>query len=131
MDEYTRHVRQELNFLDYVPVLFVSALTGQRTGDILPMALRVQEERLVRIPTSDFNRIIREAVEKHAPPSHSGRKLKLNYASQVKADPPTFLFHVNDPTLVHFSYRRYLENQIRKHYSFLGTPLVFSFRKKT
>jgi GTP-binding protein len=130
-DAFEQAIRRELAFLDYVPVLFVSARTGQRTGDILPMALRVQEERLVRIPTSDLNRIIRDAVEKHAPPSHSGRKLKLNYASQVKADPPTFLFHVNDPTLVHFSYRRYLENQIRKQYSFLGTPLVFSFRKKT
>ncbi|MBN2084333.1 MAG: ribosome biogenesis GTPase Der [Anaerolineales bacterium] len=131
MDSFQQVIRKELDFMDYVPVLFVSARTGQRTGEILPMALRVQEERLVRIPTSEFNRIIREAVEKHAPPSHSGRKLKLNYASQVKADPPTFLFHVNDPTLVHFSYRRYLENQIRKHYPFLGTPLVFSFRKKT
>ena len=131
MDSFQEWIRKDLNFLDYVPVLFVSARTGQRTGEIIPMALRVQEERLVRIPTSELNQIMREATEKHAPPSHSGRKLKLNYASQVKADPPTFLFHVNDPKLVHFSYRRYLENQIRKHYPFLGTPLVFSFRKKT
>jgi GTP-binding protein len=131
MEIFQEWIRKELDFMAYVPVLFVSARTGQRTGEILPMALRVQEERLVRIPTAEFNRIIREAQEKHAPPSHSGRKLKLKYASQVKADPPTFLFHVNDPLLVHFSYRRYLENQIRKHYPFLGTPLVFSFRKKS
>jgi GTPase len=124
-------IRKELNFLDYVPVLFVSAKTGTRTGDILPTALRVQEERLVRIPTAELNRILREAQEKHAPPAHSGRKLKIYYGSQVKADPPTFLFHVNDPALMHFSYRRFLENQIRKHYSFLGTPLIFSFRKKS
>ena len=124
-------IRKELNFLDYVPVLFVSAKTGQRTGEILPTALRVQEERLVRIPTSELNRILREAQEKHAPPARSGRKLKISYGTQVKADPPTFLFHVNDPVLVHFSYRRFLENQIRKHYSFLGTPLFFSFRKKS
>jgi GTP-binding protein len=131
MDSFQQMIREELNFLDYVPVLFVSAKTGQRTGEILPTALRVQEERLVRIPTAELNRILREAQEKHAPPSRSGRKLKINYASQVKTDPPTFLFHVNDPVLVHFSYRRFLENQIRKHYSFLGTPLIFSFRKKT
>jgi GTP-binding protein len=131
MESFQNAIRKELDFLDYVPVLFVSARTGQRTDDILPMALRVQEERLVRIPTSELNQIMREAEERHAPPSHSGRKLKLNYASQVKTDPPTFLFHVNDPKLVHFSYRRYLENQIRKRYPFLGTPLIFSFRKKT
>jgi GTP-binding protein len=131
MESFQEWIRKDLNFLDYVPVLFVSAKTGQRTEDILPMALRVQEERLVRIPTAELNRIMRAAQEKHAPPSHSGRKLKLNFASQVKADPPTFLFHVNDPLLVHFSYRRYLENQIRKQYPFLGTPLIFSFRKKS
>jgi GTP-binding protein len=130
-DAFQQVIRKELDFLDYVPVLFVSAKTGTRTGEILPAALRVQEERLVRIPTAELNRILREAQEKHAPPARSGRKLKLYYGSQVKADPPTFLFHVNDPALVHFSYRRFLENQIRRHYSFLGTPLIFSFRKKT
>ncbi len=131
MESFQQLVRRELDFMDYVPVLFVSARTGQRTGEILPTALRVQEERLVRIPTAELNRILREAQEKHAPPARSGRKLRIHYGSQVKADPPTFLFHVNDPVLVHFSYRRFLENQIRKHYSFLGTPLIFSFRKKS
>jgi GTP-binding protein len=131
MESFQRWICEELDFLDYVPVLFVSAKTGQRTEEILPTALRVQEERLVRIPTAELNRILREAQEEHAPPAHSGRKLKLYYGSQVKADPPTFLFHVNDPLLVHFSYRRFLENQIRQRYSFLGTPLVFSFRKKS
>jgi len=130
LDAFRQGIREELDFLDYVPVLFVSARTGQRTDEILPTALQVQEERLVRIPTAEMNRILREAQEKHAPPAHAGRKLRLYYGSQVKADPPTFLFHVNDPVLVHFSYRRFLENQIRKHYPFLGTPLVFSFRKK-
>jgi GTP-binding protein len=124
-------IRKELNFLDYVPVLFVSAKTGQHAGDILPTALQVQEERLVRIPTTELNQILREAQAKHAPPARSGRKLRIHFGSQVKADPPTFLFHVNDPVLVHFSYRRFLENQIRKHYPFLGTPLIFSFRKKS
>jgi len=131
MEDYTAHVRRELDCVDYVPILYVSAKTGQRTGEILPTALRVQEERLVRIPTSELNRLLREAVDKHAAPSRTGRKLRLYYATQVRTDPPTFLFHVNDPALVHFSYRRYLENQMRKHYGFIGTPLVFSFRKKS
>ena len=86
-----------------------------------PLALRVQEERLVRIPTGELNRIVREAVDRQAPPSKAGKRLKIYYASQVRADPPTFLFHVNDTNLVHFSYERYLENQIRKAHSFLGS----------
>jgi GTP-binding protein len=131
MEDYTRYLREALKFLDYVPVLFVSAKTGQRTGEILPTALRVQEERLVRISTSEVNKLLRDAVDKHAPPSHAGRKLRLYYGSQVRTDPPTFLFHVNDPELVHFSYKRYLENQIREQYGFLGTPLILSFRKKS
>jgi GTP-binding protein len=130
LDEFTRRLRTELHFLDYVPVLFVSAKTGQRTDQILPTALRVQEERLVRIPTSELNRIVREAVAEHPPQPFGNHLLKINYASQVRTDPPTFLFHVNDPELVHFSYQRYLENRLRAVYSFMGTPLRLSFRKK-
>jgi len=130
MDTYTAQVRTALNFMDYVPVLFISALTGQRVEQVLPLALRVQEERLVRIQTAELNRIVREALEHHAPPAHAGRKLKFFYASQVRSDPPTFLFHVNEPELVHFTYRRYLENQLRERYSFLGTPIQLSFRAR-
>jgi hypothetical protein len=96
--EFTRRLRSELHFLDYVPVLFVSAKTGQRTDQILPTALRVQEERLVRIPTSELNRIVRDAVAEHPPASQGNHLLKLNYATQVRTHPPSFLFHVNDPT---------------------------------
>ena len=128
--EFTRRLRSELHFLDYVPVLFVSAKTGQRTDQILPTALRVQEERLVRIPTSELNRIIRDAVAEHPPTAQGNKLLKINYGTQVRTAPPTFLFHVNDPALVHFSYERYLENRLRSQYSFLGTPLRLSFRKK-
>jgi GTP-binding protein len=131
IERYTEKLRAELHFLDYVPVLFVSAKTGQRCSQILPTALRVHEERLVRIPTSALNRIVREAVAWHAPKSKSGRQLKIMYAAQVRTAPPTFLFHVNDPELVHFSYQRYLENRLRQEYGFLGTPLRFSFRKKS
>jgi GTP-binding protein len=131
MVEYTRRLRTELNFLDYVPVLFISAKTGQRADQVLPTALRVQEERLVRVPTSELNRIVRQAVDHNPPHPQGNRLLKISYASQVRTDPPTFLFHVNDPELVHFSYKRYLENRLRAEYSFLGTPLRLSFRKKS
>jgi GTP-binding protein len=130
MVEYTRWLRAELNFMDYVPVLFVSALTGQRLGQVLETALRVQEERLVRIPTGPLNRLVRDAVERHYPRSRSGRRLKIYYVSQVAVDPPTFVFHVNDPDLLHFSYARYLENQIRAEFPYSGTPLRMSFRKR-
>jgi GTP-binding protein len=131
MTAYTEHVRDQLNFLDYVPVLFISALTGQRTHQVLPTALRVHEERFRRIPTGELNRIIHGAIQAHAPPTRHGKRLKITYASQVRSDPPTFLFHVNDPELVHFSYKRYLENRIRAQYSFLGTPLRLSFRRRS
>jgi len=123
MDDYTRHVRQELNFMDYVPLLFISAKTGQRVDQVLPIALRVQEERLARITTAMLNRVLRDAQDAHPAPSHAGRQLKIYYGSQVRVDPPTFVLHVNDPKLFHFSYLRYLENQFRETYGFLGTPI--------
>lgn len=128
MSEYTQRVRQALNFMDYVPVLFISAKTGQRVDQILPLALRVQEERLARISTSMLNRILQEAQDVHPPPSHAGRQLKIYYGTQVRTDPPTFVLYVNDPKLFHFSYQRFLENQLRKTYGFLGTPLRFIIR---
>jgi GTP-binding protein len=128
--EFEQTLRTSLNFLDYVPVLFISAKTGLRVDEVMPLALRVQEERLLRIPTGDLNRIVREAVDKQAPPTKAGKRLKIYYVSQVRTDPPTFLFHVNDPQLVHFSYERYLENQIRAKYPFVGTPLRLSFRPR-
>jgi len=130
MQAFEQHVRTTLRFLDYVPVLFVSALTGQWVEQVLPTALRVQEERLIRIPTAELNRVVQEAVARHAPPSKAGKRLKFYYATQAAVDPPTFVFFVNDPRLVHFSYERYLENRLREHYGFLGTPLRLSFRKR-
>jgi GTP-binding protein len=130
MDEYRQRLRAELSFMDYVPVVFISALTGRRVEKLLQTALRVQEERLARIPTSQLNRLVREAVERHYPRSKSGRRLKFYYASQVAVDPPTFVFYVNDPDLLHFTYARYLENQIRAVYPFAGTPLRLSFRSR-
>jgi GTP-binding protein len=130
MEEFTRKVRQELDFMDYVPVLFISAKTGQRVDHVLPLALRVQEERLARISTSQLNQIIQQAQDKHAAPSRSGRPFKMYYGTQVRSDPPTFLIYVNDPGLAHFSYLRYLENQIRAVYGFLGTPIRLVLKGK-
>lgn len=130
MNTYTEHIRQELNFMDYVPVLFISAKTGQRVNQVIPTALRVQEERLLRLPTSKLNQILQQAVDIHPPPSRGGRHLKIFYATQVRTEPPTFLIHVNDPKLVHFTYKRFLENQIRRHYPFLGTPIRLVFKAR-
>jgi GTPase len=123
MDEYTRRIRADLNFLDYVPLLFISAKTGQRVDQVLPLALQVQEERLVRLSTSKINKVLAEAQDVHAAPSHGGRQLKIFYGTQVRSDPPTFMIYVNEPKLMHFTYRRYLENRLREEYGFLGTPI--------
>jgi GTP-binding protein len=123
MDAYANHIRQELNFMDYVPFLFISATTGKRVDKVLPLALQVQEERLVRLTTSKINQVIHRAQDAHPSPSKGGRQLRMYYGTQVRSDPPTFLIYVNDPKLAHFSYRRYMENQLRAEYGFLGTPI--------
>lgn len=130
MQEFERVVRNRFDFISYAPILFVSAKNGQRIHTVLPTAARVQEERLTRIPTSKLNQLIRDAQLKHAPTIGGGRRLKIYHATQVKVDPPTFLFHVNYVELVHFSYERYLENQLRAQYGFLGTPIRMSFRPR-
>jgi len=123
MDEFTKTIRRDLNFMDYVPILFISAKTGQRVDQVMPMALRVQEERLARLTTSKINQVIHKAQDAHPHPSHAGRQLKMFYGTQVRSDPPTFMIYVNEPSLMHFTYIRYLENQIRAEYGFLGTPI--------
>ena len=130
MASFTQSIRQDLNFMDYVPILFISAKTGQRVDQVLPMALRVQEERLTRLPTSKINRIIQEAQDRHAAPSHGGAGLKIYYGTQVRNDPPVFLMHVNDPKLAHFTYLRFLENSIRQEHPFLGTPIRIVLRPR-
>jgi GTPase len=130
MADFTQHIRQDLNFMDYVPVLFISAKTGQRVDQVLPLALRVQEERLTRLPTSKINRIIHEAQDRHPAPPHAGAELKIYYGTQVRNDPPVFLLHVNDPKLAHFTYIRYLENCIRKEHPFVGTPIRIVLRPR-
>ena len=123
MDEYTKVLRRELNFMDYVPILFISAKTGQRVDQVLPLALQVQEERLARLSTSKINAILQKAMDYQPPPTHAGIMLKIYYGTQVRSDPPTFVLFVNNPKLLHFTYQRYLENKIREEYGFIGTPI--------
>ena len=131
IETYTQDIRRELNFMDYVPLLFISAKTGQRIDRILPLALQVQEERLVRLSTSQLNQVLHKAQDNHAAPtSHSGKQLRIYYATQVRSDPPTFLLYVNDPKIAHFSYLRYLENQLREAYLYIGTPIRLVLRPR-
>jgi GTP-binding protein len=116
--------------MDYVPIIFISALTGKRVDQVLPLVLRVQEERLVRLTTSQINKIIQRAQDMHPAPSKTGKALRIYYGTQVRSDPPTFLLYVNDPALAHFTYLRYLENQFRKDYPFIGTPIRIVLKKR-
>ncbi|NMB53475.1 MAG: ribosome biogenesis GTPase Der [Leptolinea sp.] len=130
MAQYTARIREDLKFMDYVPILFISAKTNQRVDQVMPMVIRVQEERLARLTTSQLNKIIQSAQDAHASPAHKGRSLRMYYGTQVRSDPPTFLIYVNDPTLAHFTYIRYLENSIRKEYEFIGTPIRVILRPR-
>jgi len=123
MDAYTEKILNDLNFVSYVPILYISAKTGQRVDQVMPLALRVQEERLARLTTSKINEIIHKAQDAHPHPTHAGRALRMFYGTQVRSDPPTFMIYVTEPSLMHFTYLRYLENQIRAEYGFLGTPI--------
>lgn len=130
MQLYTDQIRRELNFIAYVPILFISAKTGQRVDQVMPLALKVQEERLARLSTGQLNRVLHAAQDAHAATSSSGRSLRIYYGTQVRSDPPTFLIYCNDPKLAHFTYVRYLENQIRKVYPFSGTPIRLVFKPR-
>ncbi len=123
MDEYLQSIRRELNFMDYVPVVFISAKTGQRVDQVLPLALQVQEQRILHLSTSRLNQVMQKAQDLHPAPSHAGRQLKIYYGTQVRNSPPTFLLYVNDPSLAHFTYIRFLENRIREENAYLGTPI--------
>ena len=130
LGEFTNTVREELNFMPYVPILFISAKYGQRVNRVLPTALEIAEQRLRRIPTGQLNKIMKEAVDAHPPPSRPGKWLKLLYATQADINPPTFVFFVNDPQMVHVSYQRYRENQLRAAFGFEGTPIKMVFRTR-
>ncbi len=129
-DQWLKRLRRDAPYLAWADIVFASALSGQRVERILREALRVAEERYRRVPTGELNRLVMDAVRKH-PPSHVRNRLpKIFYATQVGVAPPTFVAFVNDPEIVHFSYKRYLENQIREAYGFLGTPIRLILRQR-
>jgi GTPase len=129
-DAWLKRLRRDAPYLAWADIVFASALTGQRADRILREAVRVAEERYRRIPTGELNRLVGDAVRAH-PPSHVRNRLpKIFYATQVGVAPPTFVIFVNDPSLIHFSYKRYLENRIRDEYKFLGTPIRLVFRQR-
>lgn len=130
MNEYTEKIKSQLLFMSYAPIIFVSALTRQRVGKIIDIVKAVAETRSTRLPTSLVNEIVRDATLKNPPPADKGKRLKIYYASQVDVAPPTFALFVNDPELMHFSYLRYLENNIRKHFGFEGTTIRLVMKKK-
>ena len=128
MDEYRDEAKRQLDFMPYAPLVFISAKFGQRVQNVLEMALLVEAERRKRISTSAINKLMRDSVAKHPPPSKPGKWLKFYYATQADVSPPTFVFFCNDPKSVHFSYQRYLENQIREQFGFVGNPVRMTFR---
>lgn len=130
MQQYTEIIRRELNFVSYVPILFISVKSGQRVDQVLPLALKVQEERLARLGTGQLNRILQNAQDAHHATSRTGKSLRMYYGTQVRSDPPTFMIYVNDPRLAHFTYTRYLENCIRKEYPFSGTPIRIIYKAR-
>ncbi len=130
MKRLTEEVRKKFKFLDYAPVTFLSALENQRVHTLFPLILQASEAYHRRISTSVFNDVIMDAIMMFPPSEFNGGIIKIYYASQVGTEPPTFAFFVNRPEYLHFSYYRYLENQIRKNFDFFGTPIKLEFRKR-
>lgn len=128
--EYTKKVRDILSFVPYAEILFISALTGQRTGKIFELLETVIQNHAMRIQTGVLNEILMEAVALQQPPSDKGKRLKLFYITQVSTKPPTFVLFVNKKELMHFSYQRYIENRIRDTFGFIGTPIRIFIRER-
>ncbi len=129
-DQYVSWIREQVPFLDFAPVVSISAKTGQRVERVLELAVDVWGERRRRIPTAELNKVVQLAIERQDPPMVKGRRPKLFYATQVTASPPTFVFFARDAGSVHFSYERFLENRLRDQFGFLGTPIRLVFRER-
>jgi GTP-binding protein len=130
MVEFKKRVHSDLKYLSYAPILFISALTGQRVPKILDMVDEVAEQTEKRILTSQLNKYLEQWVEHSPPPLYRNRNVKLNYMTQVSAGPPTFVIYTNFPDGIHFSYERYLINQMREAFGFQGVPIRLQFKKK-
>ncbi len=127
---WRRGLREAFDFAPWAPVSYVSAKTGQRTAQPLEMALRIVDERTRRLATPELNRWLRSVLAEREPPTRKGKRLNVLYMTQSQAETPTFLFFVNDPELIHFSYRRFLEGRLRRAFGFEGTPVRLLFRPR-
>ena len=131
IEVYKRDIYEKLKYLSYAPIIFISALTGQRVNKLFDLINHVAEQNSMRIKTSVLNQVINEAIAIVQPPSDKGKRLKIYYGTQVSTKPPTFVVFVNDKSLFHFSYERYLVNQIRKEFGLEGTPVRIIVREKS
>lgn len=129
--EYIEKIRSELRFVEFAPVVFISALTGQRVSKILDLILNVEEESRKRIPTSELNRFLEKVIGKFPPTHSSGKHTKIYFCTQVKTHPPTFVFFCNDPKLITTHYKRYLNNQLREIFKFEGASIKIFFRGRS
>lgn len=130
IEKYNKKLKEELKFMDYFIPTYVSAKTGKRVDNLIKLAERAYENASRRISTGLLNDVLREAILTNEPPSKNGKRLKIYYVTEVSANPPTFVIFVNDDTLMHFSYRRYLENALRRSFDFEGTPVRLIIRNK-
>ena len=131
LESYKKDIYQKLKYLSYAPIIFISALTGQRVNKLFDLINSVAEQNALRVKTSVLNQVINEAIAIVQPPSDKGRRLRIYYGTQVATKPPTFVIFVNDKKLFHFSYERYLVNQIRKEFGLVGTPVRIIAREKS
>ena len=130
INEITKVLRDKLSFMDYFKPVFISALSGKRIEKIMPNVIEVYGNNTKRITTGVLNDVIQKAVLTQEPPTKKGRKLKILYATQAEISPPTFIIFVNDSSLVHFSYERFLENKLRASINFEGTPIKIIFKNR-
>ncbi|MBS4025265.1 MAG: ribosome biogenesis GTPase Der [Clostridia bacterium] len=131
MNKFDEDIREELGFMRYAPTLYTSALTGQRINKIIEIVNFVAEQHSVRISTSVLNNLMREITQITPPPTDKGRRLKILFVTQAEVKPPKFIIFVNEPDLMHFSYLRYIENNVRQNFGFEGTPIKFVVKKRS
>ncbi len=129
-EAYSKIIAEGLKFIPYAPIVFASAKTGYHVKSILETALKIADMRYLRVPTARLNEVVQAAIRRHDPGVIRHKYLKIYYATQVQVNPPTFVFFVNDPQAMHFSYERYLENRLREEFSFRGTAIRLQFRAR-
>ncbi|MCJ7605489.1 MAG: ribosome biogenesis GTPase Der, partial [Dehalococcoidales bacterium] len=128
--DWNTHIRSVFRFASYAPIIYTSAISGQGVERIMPQVSQIYQERLRRLSTAKVNDVIERAVASHTRPRKRTKQLKVFYATQAEVNPPTFVFFTNDASLIHFSYRRYLENKLRQAFGFDGTPLRLIFKTR-